>query len=154
MENKIKVLYIDDEENNLMSFKAALRTHFDIHTAISGSEAKKILQAYPDISVIVTDQRMPEITGVEFLESIIPDYPDAMRILLTGYSDMTAVVDAINKGKIYHYLQKPWKEEVLIQTINKAYEIYEVKMNIQNLNERLKITNDQLEFLLRQKLLS
>lgn len=152
--NKIKVLYIDDEENNLFSFKATLRTTFEIYTAISGEVGKAILKENPDISVIVTDQRMPEMTGVEFLESIIDDYPDSVRILLTGYADMGAVIDAVNKGKIYHYLSKPWVEEELTNTIINAYRVYEERINERILNEKLMRSNDQLEFLLRQKLLS
>lgn len=148
------MLYIDDEENNLYSFKAGLRKIFDVYTAISGTEGKAILKENPDIGVIVTDQRMPEMTGVEFLESIIDDYPDSVRILLTGYADMGAVIDAVNKGKIYHYLSKPWVEEELISTINNAFRIYEERINERLLNEKLLRSNDQLEFLLRQKLLS
>ena len=67
---------------------------------------------------------MPEMTGVEFLESIIPNHPDPIRILLTGYTDISAVVDAINKGKVYHYLTKPWNEENIRIIIKNAYEIY------------------------------
>ena len=77
-----------------------------------------------------------------------------MRILLTGYADMAAVVDAVNKGKIFHYLAKPWNEEELDITINRAYEKYLEKANLKILNQKLEGSNDQLEFMLRQKLLS
>src|SRR5690349_10065454 len=99
-DKKINILYVDDEENNLISFKATFRIKYNIMTAISGEEAKMILASKP-VDIIITDQRMPNMTGVEFLESIIGEYPEPMRILLTGYADMNAVVDAINKGKIF-----------------------------------------------------
>lgn len=152
-EKKISILYVDDEMNNLISFKAVFRIKYNVLTAISGEEAKKILQNNT-VNIIITDQRMPNMTGVEFLESILNDYPDPIRILLTGYADMGAVVDAINKGKIFHYLTKPWNEEELDMTINRAYEVYKKNIEDKELTHKLSLTNDQLEFLLRQKLLS
>ncbi|MFA6058904.1 MAG: response regulator [Taibaiella sp.] len=151
--DKISILYVDDEENNLISFKATFRLKYKVFTAISGSDAIKIL-GNNLIHVIITDQRMPNMTGVEFLEKIIDDFPDPIRILLTGFTDMNAVVDAINKGKIFHYLTKPWNEEELDKTIERAYDIYMEKEKIKQMNEKLEISNSQLEFLLRQKLLS
>ncbi len=152
-ENKITILYVDDEQNNLVSFKAVFRIKYKILTAISGEEAIKILMKNT-VNIIITDQRMPNMTGVEFLENILTDYPDPIRILLTGYADMNAVVDAVNKGKIFHYLSKPWNEEELDLTITKAYEVYKQRMDEKEMNEKLGLTNEQLEFLLRQKLLS
>ena len=151
--HKINILYVDDEINNLISFKAVFRTKYNILTAISGDEAKKKLRTNP-VNIIITDQRMPQMTGVEFLESILEEFPDPVRILLTGYTDMSAVVDAINKGKIFHYLTKPWNEEELDMVINGAYEVYNERMNEKELNSKLTVSNEQLEFLLRQKLLS
>ena len=97
---------------------------------------------------------MPKMTGVEFLEIVLVKYPDPMRILLTGYADMNAVVDAVNKGKIFHYLTKPWNEEELDMTIKRAYDVLIEKREVESMNEKLATSNDQLEFLLRQKLLS
>jgi response regulator RpfG family c-di-GMP phosphodiesterase len=152
-DKKITILYVDDEENNLFSFKAAFRIKYDISTAISGDEALKLMEKKP-VHIIITDQRMPNMTGVEFLEKVIEKFPDPMRILLTGYADMGAVVDAINKGKIFHYLTKPWNEEELEMTITRAYDAYLEKEKLKEMNEKLGTSNDQLEFLLRQKLLS
>ncbi len=152
-DEKITVLYVDDEENNLFSFKATFRIKYNVLTAISGDEALKILET-KKVHIIVTDQRMPEMTGVEFLEKVLEKYADPMRILLTGYADMGAVVDAVNKGKIFHYLAKPWNEEELDLTINRAYEKYLEKIELKEMNEKLAGSNDQLEFLLRQRLLS
>jgi len=106
----IGVLYIDDEVNNLNSFKAAFRRDFEIFTASSAKEGRKILDSQ-EIGVIITDQRMPGMTGIEFLESILPVYPDTIRILLTGFSDINAVMDAINRGQVYKYLVKPWQND-------------------------------------------
>ena len=149
----INILYVDDEQNNLVSFKAVFRIKYNVYTALSGEEAIRMLDELP-INIIITDQRMPNMTGVEFLETIMENHPDPMRILLTGYADMTAVVDAVNKGKIFHYLTKPWNEEELDMTINRAYEEYRKKMDEREMTEKLSISNEQLEFLLRQKLLS
>ena len=151
-EKKITILYVDDEENNLYSFKATFRMKYKVLIALSGDEALEIMKAKP-VHIIITDQRMPNMTGVEFLEKVIEIFPDPIRILLTGYADMGAVVDAVNKGKIFHYLAKPWNEEELDLTITRAFEKYEEKAEITSMNAKLATSNDQLEFLLRQKLL-
>jgi response regulator RpfG family c-di-GMP phosphodiesterase len=153
MSNKISVLYVDDELNNLISFKATFRIKYNILTAISGEEAINILKKH-EVNIIITDQRMPQMTGVEFLENILHEYPDPIRILLTGYADMNAVIDAINKGKIFHYLTKPWNEAELDMAITRAFEVYKMRMDEKQMNQKLTISNEQLEFLLRQKLLS
>lgn len=151
--DKISILYVDDEENNLISFKATFRLKYKVFTAISGADAIEILEKNP-VHVIITDQRMPNMTGVEFLEKVLEKFTDPIRILLTGFTDMNAVVDAINKGKIFHYLTKPWNEEELDKTIERAFDIYQEREKIKQMNEKLEISNSQLEFLLRQKLLS
>ncbi len=151
--DKITILYVDDEMNNLISFKAVFRIKYHVLTAISGEEATKILRNNT-VNIIITDQRMPQMTGVEFLESILDEFPDPIRILLTGYADMNAVIDAVNKGKIFHYLTKPWNEEELDMTITRAYDIYRQKIEEREMTNKLSLSNEQLEFLLRQKLLS
>jgi FixJ family two-component response regulator len=104
--------------------------------------------------VIITDQRMPEMTGVDFLIEVLKDYSDPVRILLTGYTDITAVIDAVNKGHIYYYLNKPWDEQQLRIIIKNAYEIFHLREENKDLIEKLIDVNGQLEFLLRQNLLS
>lgn len=145
----INVLYVDDEVHNLTAFRAGFRRMFNIFTAESAVEGRKILEA-EDIHIIVTDQRMPVTTGIEFLESIIPDFPEPIRILLTGYADINAVIDAINKGQVYKYIQKPWQEDDLRINIEKAFEIYTLRKENRELTENLLIANKQLEYLLRQ----
>jgi response regulator RpfG family c-di-GMP phosphodiesterase len=152
-DEKISVLYVDDEENNLVAFKASFRRHFNIYTAISADDAKIILSKTA-IHVLITDQRMPGTLGTELLAQALQDYPDIIRILLTGYSDIEAVKDSINKGQVFRYLEKPWKEEDLKTTIEEAFELYVKNMREKNEASILKLTNSQLEFMLRQKLLS
>lgn len=154
MTDKIKVLYVDDEENNLFSFKATFRLKYQVFTAISGAKGLEVLNEHPDIHVILTDQRMPEMTGVDFLQSILSIHPDPIRILLTGYADLQASIDAVNKGKIFHYLSKPWNEEEVDMTIQKGLEIYLHNKQEKEMKSKLIQTADQMEFLLRQSLLS
>ncbi|NUM31600.1 MAG: response regulator [Bacteroidetes bacterium] len=155
MENtqEISVLYVDDEENNLVAFKASFRREFKVFTALSAVDAKEILKNNI-IHVLITDQRMPVTTGSELLAQAVQDYPDQIRILLTGYSDIDALKDAINLGQIYCYLQKPWNENELKDTIIKAYSIYKSKKDKEAYTGKLEESNEQLEFYLRQKLLS
>lgn len=152
-EKKINILFIDDEENNLISFKAVFRLKYHVVTAINAADALQILETEP-VEIIITDQRMPSMTGSEFLEKVLEKYPDPMRILLTGYSDISAVIEAVNKGKVFHYLTKPWNEEELDSTIQKAFAKYQENQNVKEMNDKLAVSNGQLEFLLRQKLLS
>ncbi len=149
----VKVLYIDDEDNNLIAFKAAFRRDFKVFTAQSADEARDILKNNENFDVIITDQRMPKETGVEFLVSILDSYPDPIRILLTGYSDIEAVIDAINEGQVYRYITKPWNEEDLRNTIKNAAEVHRLRKQNEILLQKLEKANQQLEFLLRQKLL-
>jgi len=145
----INVLYVDDEIHNLNAFKATFRRMFNIFVAESAIDGRAILEK-EDIHIIITDQRMPVTTGIEFLESIIPDFPEPIRILLTGYSDINAVIDAINRGHVYKYIQKPWMDDDLRINIEKAFEIYALRRENRELTERLLLANKQLEFLLRE----
>jgi DNA-binding NtrC family response regulator len=140
----IGVLYIDDEVNNLNSFKAAFRRDFEIFTASSAREGRKILDTQ-EIGVIITDQRMPGMTGIEFLESILPVYPDTIRILLTGFSDINAVMDAINRGQVYKYLVKPWQNDELKMYIENALEIYNLRKENKELARKLNAAYAELD---------
>ncbi len=118
----IRVLYLDDEEPNLFSFKAAFRRDFEIHTCQEPHEAVRMLDDQ-EFHVVLSDQRMPRISGVEFFELIMPDHPDVSRVLVTGYADTDAVVDAINKGQVYRFVSKPWNEEELRSVIKSGYDL-------------------------------
>jgi two-component system response regulator PhcR len=141
--SNIRVLYIDDEENNLISFKATFRRQYEVYTANSAAEGLKILENI-DIPIIIADQKMPNMTGVEFFKSISKTYPDPMRILLTGYTDIDALADAINHGDVYRYIQKPWTDLELHNAIKNAYDSYCGKIDLRNKVTELEKTNDEL----------
>ena len=149
----INVLYVDDEPHNLSSFKASFRRTFQIFTAESAEEGRKILSE-KDIHIILCDQRMPKVTGIEFFESILEIYPGPIRILITGYTDVNAVIDAINRGQVYKYLTKPWNENDIKNCIEKAYEVFSLRKENEELTRKLLDINEKLEFLARQNLLS
>lgn len=135
-ETKPNILYVDDEKHNLVSFVAAFRRYYNIFTAESGREALAILKKHP-IQLIITDQRMPEMTGVQFLEAVIPDFPEPMRLILTGFSDIEAIVKAINTGRVYRYITKPWNEVELKVTIDLALKTYFLEQENKRLIARL-----------------
>ncbi len=128
-EETIRVLYLDDEEANLFSFKAAFRREFEVHTCLEPHQAVRLLDEH-DFHVVLSDQRMPRISGVEFFELIMPDHPDVSRVLVTGYADTDAVVDAINKGQVYRFVSKPWNEEELRNVIRSGF--YLNRSRVQN----------------------
>lgn len=149
----IHILYIDDEIHNLNAFKASFRRLYSVFTATSAEEAVKLLEEQ-EFHIIISDQRMPKMTGIEFFESILEKYPEPIRMLLTGYADINAVVDAINKGQVYKYFSKPWNEEELKHNIEKAFEVYSLRKENKELTAKLLDVNEKLEFLVRQKLIS
>ncbi len=142
-EKKIKVLYIDDEPNNLQAFQASFRRKYQIFTASSAAAGMEILSEH-EVHVIVADQRMPQSTGVEFFHIVRKSHPNPIRILLTGYADVQAFIDAINKGEIYRYVKKPWDEFELRNAIQNAYDIYITREQLQNKIGELEKINDEL----------
>jgi class 3 adenylate cyclase/CheY-like chemotaxis protein len=146
---KPKVLYIDDEEDNLVVFKSAFRRHYDVTVAKSGSEALDLLKSL-DVEMIITDQRMPGMTGIELLKSL-PEQPEVIRIILTGYSDIEAVIEAINLGKVYRYITKPWDKLELKLTIDKALETLGLKIYNKELVKRLEEYNQSLEIKVKER---
>ena len=142
-----RILYVDDEQDNLFSFKAVFRRNYDILLAGSGAEALTILEKEA-VDLVISDQRMPEMTGVDLFAILKEKYPDTLRIILTGYSDMQAVIDAINKGNIYHYIAKPWKAEEMRVILEKALEAY--RLRLQNRELERKNIEAQFEILKNQ----
>lgn len=138
------ILYVDDEMDNLTVFNSAFRRYYEIYLASSGREGLEIMKEN-EIRLVITDQRMPEMTGTEFLEKIIPDYPDCIRIIMTGFSDIDAVIQAINKGRVYRYITKPWDSEEMKITIDNALETFNLKQQNRRLFEELKEANMTLE---------
>ncbi|HLR38637.1 MAG TPA: response regulator [Chitinophagaceae bacterium] len=151
--NKLNILYVDDEVNNLTAFKACFRRTYKIFLAETPKRAQDILDNN-NIQIIISDQRMPEMTGIEFFTSIIKKHPDPIRMLLTGYSDIQAVIDAINKGKVFRYFSKPWDEDELKENIDQAGKIFMLREERKELTGKLLDENQKMEFMLRQKLLS
>jgi DNA-binding NtrC family response regulator len=137
---KHSVLIVDDEPDILFSLRGLLRREFDLHTAESGSEALKVL-AERSIQVVMTDQRMPEMTGVELLDCVKAKYPDTIRMVFTGYADIKAVVDGINTGGLFRYITKPWDPDDLIALLHEAARHYD------DLVERRRILIDLRSFL-------
>ena len=130
------ILYVDDEVNNLNSFRAVFRREYTIHTAQSGREGIEIVNSEP-VHLVITDQRMPEMTGIQFLEKIVPEFPDIIRMVLTGFSDIDAVIDAINTGRVFRYITKPWDENDLRMTIENARSMFELQRKNKELMEDL-----------------
>jgi signal transduction histidine kinase len=140
---KDKILYIDDEPENLTSFKFVFRKHYDVFLASSAMEGMEILKK-EDVQLIITDQRMPKMTGVEFLEWTTKDFPEVIRMILTGYSDIEAIIYAINKGEVYRYITKPWDKDEMKMTIDNALKTYHLKRENQSLFAQLEESNKVL----------
>lgn len=121
---KHPILLVDDESEILFSLRGLLRTEFDVHTAESGAEALEIL-GRQSIHAIMSDQRMPNMTGVELLRRAKEERPEAVRMVFTGYADIKAVIDAVNQGGIYRYLTKPWDPDELVTALRQACEHYD-----------------------------
>ncbi len=121
---KHSILIVDDEPEILFSIKGLLRREFNLYTAESGAEALEILHEHP-IHVVMTDQRMPEMTGVELIGKVKSEYPDAIRMVFTGYADIKAVIDAINKGGLFRYITKPWDPDELVDALREAASEYD-----------------------------
>ena len=132
---RIKVLYVDDEEGNLMAFRASFRRDFDIHVALSVQDALAWLEQNA-VHVVISDQRMPGMTGSEFLGIVKTRWPRCVRLLLTGFSDIQAVVDAINLGGIHAYITKPWDPTDLKLRIEQAYEVHALREERERLFDR------------------
>src|SRR5580765_3079657 len=141
---KSLVLYVDDDAENLSTLKRVLRDHFEVVTAQSAEEALARMERDP-FPVVVADQRMPKITGIEFLKKVSKKFPDTTGILLTAYSDMDALIEGVNAGVIYRYLTKPWKEADLLQALKQAYERFHLLEENRRLVQRLKSTNQFLK---------
>ena len=142
-DEKIAVLYIDDENNNLLSFQATFRRKYKVYVANSAAEGMGILSK-ETVHVVIADQRMPHSTGIEFFNIIRTAHPDPVRMLLTGYTDAEAIIDAINKGEIYRYIKKPWDAFELENAIRNAYEIYITRDKLNKKIAELQKTNDEL----------
>jgi len=118
-ERKHSILVVDDEAEILHSLRGLLRLEFEVHTANSGRDALKILKQ-ESVHIILSDQRMPGMEGVELLSQARGEHPGAIRVMFTGYTDVKAVIDAINRGGIFRYLAKPWQPDELLAVLRQA----------------------------------
>jgi CheY-like chemotaxis protein len=123
---KAKMLVVDDEPDNLDLLYRTFRRDFNVLKAESGIQALEVLASEGEVAVIISDQRMPEMKGTEFLSKTVPKFPDTVRIILTGFTDIEDLVDAINSGQVYKYITKPWDPNELKAVVQRAAETYEV----------------------------
>jgi two-component system sensor histidine kinase/response regulator len=144
-QEKIKILYVDDEINNLTGFKASFRMNYNIMIAVNATDAMQHLSSHPDIRVIFCDQRMPGKTGVQFFEEIRSRYPKPIRILLTGYTDIDSVIDSINLGNVFRYVKKPWADDDILGAINEANKFYVSNSLLAVKNEELQRAYNELD---------
>lgn len=138
---RIKVLYVDDEEGNLTAFRASFRREFDVALASNADDALRMLES-DQPHVVISDQRMPGITGAEFLTTVRERWPRIIRIMLTGFSDIEAVIDAVNKGGIHAYITKPWDPIDLKLRIEQAFEVHALREEKDKLFDRYRSVFD------------
>ncbi|HEX3008600.1 MAG TPA: hybrid sensor histidine kinase/response regulator [Bacteroidales bacterium] len=143
MNKKFSILYVDDEVSNLNVFKNTFRRSYNIYTAESAKEGLEILDR-ETIDLVLTDQRMPEMSGVEFLKEVLKKYPEPSRILVTAFTDFNALKDAVNEAKIFQYIQKPWDEKEIHLIIERAFEIHYLRQENYQLTRMLQESNEQL----------
>lgn len=115
------ILFVDDEKFNQVAFHASFREYYTIYLASTAKEALVIMEN-ENIDLLISDQRMPEMSGVELFEQVQAKFPDIIRILITAYSDLDTIVDAVNRGKIYYFIPKPWRQEEFRLIMDRALE--------------------------------
>ncbi|MFQ5902573.1 MAG: sigma-54-dependent transcriptional regulator [Candidatus Binatia bacterium] len=138
------LLIVDDEKDILKTLSLTFEEDYDVFTATSGAEALKILDN-DEIALIIADQRMPEMTGVEFLEKTVAQYPHIIRMILTAYPDTESLMQAINAGRVYRYITKPWDRAELKIAVKRALESYRLTMENQRLLRELQAANKRLK---------
>ncbi len=140
----VDILYIDDELHNLNTFKIAFRHLYNIHTAKNAFEGLDILKEH-EIKLVISDQRMDGMSGIEFLKRVKRLYPDCIRIILSGYSDVEVILKAVNDCSIYRFVLKPWEQSEMQQTLRTGMELYEVRKQNKDLVKELSELNQKLK---------
>ncbi|MFA6901074.1 MAG: response regulator [Desulfurivibrionaceae bacterium] len=133
---KGRVLYVDDEKINLINFRETLCDDFEIFTAGSGKEALALLEREGEMGLVVSDQRMPEMSGIELLIKVKEAYPDTIRMIISAYTEIHELIEAINKAEVYRYFVKPWQADSLRLTIGNAVGTYALGQEIKGFVER------------------
>lgn len=157
---KPTILLVDDEQDNLIVLKSMLEDDWHVLTASSGQQALQLIDELcnePElgstpIPLIISDQRMPGMTGTQFLKQSMQRLPDAIRILLTGYSDMDAIIEAVNEAEIYRYLNKPISGDELKRSVDSGWELFRLRMENRSLLEELRISYERIKQLDQDKL--
>ena len=142
----VRILFVDDEHNVLRSLeRLIMEEEYEVFTATSGQEGLKILEQSGPFQLIVSDYRMPSMNGVDFLSEVFRRWPETERIILSGYADTAAIVAAINEGRIYKFIAKPWNDDELLRTIREVLDRYELRANNRRLLEELSAANTELK---------
>jgi|GEM_PF-606361 len=145
------LLCVDDEANILQSLKRLLRREgYTILTAESGEEGLACLASNPQVQIVISDQRMPGMSGSQFLMQVKKNYPDMIRVILSGYAEAEAIVEAINDAEVYHFLPKPWNDEELKALLRQCLAYYALRMENQRLLQKTQEQNDELQRLNNQ----
>ncbi len=152
------ILFVDDEANILSAIQRTLRGEpWEVHCVTSPAEAFALLERVP-VHIVVTDQRMPTMQGTDFLSSLREQRPEIIRLIMTGFSDLSVAVDAINRGEVFRFLTKPWSHDEFLATIRQAFDQYELTHELERLsqlardqNRKLHEMNRTLEFKIRDR---
>ena len=143
VDKNIRVLYLDDEPSNLNSFRAAFRRQFTVYVTDNPDDALELVREKRP-QLVFSDQRMPEVNGTDFLRTVHELDSNTIRVLITAYTDAAEIINAINRGRIYRFISKPWNEEELRQTIINGYEIHSTRRKLEEKVEELEKTNEEL----------
>jgi response regulator RpfG family c-di-GMP phosphodiesterase len=149
---KTKILFLDDESQNLLSFASNMRDTFQVFTAESPIDAYSIIER-ENIQIVIADHNMPSISGVEFLEVMRKDFPQVVRILATAFPELVSVREAVNRGSIYRLITKPFDFGEIQLVLETAEVLLNENKERDDMIRKLRIQNQQYEFILRQRLL-
>ena len=145
-----RILVVDDEEAILETMTFSFENDYEVYTSSDARRALEVLDEKAPIAVVLTDQRMPNMSGVEFLSEVCKRHPSTVRMILTGFADMDAIIQAINDGHVYAYITKPWEPDHLKQVMKQAVERYELSVENERLLVDLKLANVFLEGVMDQ----
>jgi len=146
MDEHIRILCVDDEENVLKSLKRLfLDSEYEIFIAKSGEEGLELLRKTGHVQIVISDYRMPKMNGIDFLKEVYRYWPDTVRIVLSGYADTAAIIEAINIGHIYRFIPKPWNDDELKLAISNALDRYYIKEKNVMLTKELEEKNMELQ---------
>lgn len=150
---KPSVVFVDDDAGNRQAFQAAFRTTMNVFTAADIQEVWALLSAHT-VHVVIADQRMPCTKGSELLAQVKERFPNVRRMLVTAYADLEAIIEAVNNGGVTKYFAKPWVHDQIVSAVDQAYAELRAEEDQADRIRRLEEANRQLEFALRQRLLS